>query len=223
LAKTIVVIPAMNEEQHIKDVVAKARKYVKTVLVVDDGSVDETAKVAKRAGAEVISLPKNMGKGFALRIGAIEAMNKGADIIVFMDGDGQHRPEDIKPFADSVKRGHDLVFGRRKAGRMPVVKRVGNWGIRLIFRLLFGKYPGDLLCGFKAMKAEILPNIMWKKQDYSVEIEIAVRAAHQKFNVGYVDIPTIYHDPGKGTTVMDGLKMGLEMLRLKWMILRERM
>lgn len=221
MVKTIVVIPAMNEEKHIGNVVSQVKKKIKNVIVIDDGSTDKTSKISKKAGAEVITLPKNMGKGFAMRLGAIEAMNKKADIIVFMDGDGQHRAEDISKFVNKIKKGADIVFGGRDGGIMPPIKKLGNWGIGLMFRILFGTEPNDLLCGFKAINRKILPEILWKSEGYSVEIEIAVRVAKKKIKTETVQIPSIYHDPKKGTTVWDGLKLGKEMLRMKFMTMFE--
>jgi len=219
--KVVVIIPAMNEARHIAGVVKGVRKKYKHVIVVDDGSVDTTAELARRAGARVVSLPKNMGKGFAMRLGAIEALNDGADVVVFMDGDGQHRAEDIARFLEAIVE-REIVFGKRMPGKMPFIKKVGNWFLRQEFKILFHHEPGDLLCGFKAVRGSTLEKIMWKADGYFVETEIAARAGIEKVNAGYIEIPCIYLEPGKGTTVKDGVNLGLKMLKLKTGMLREK-
>lgn len=214
MAKVVVVIPAMNEEKHIRDIAAGARKCARKVIVVDDGSTDRTAELARKARAEVIRIPKNMGKGFALRLGVIEALNMRADIVVIMDGDGQHRPEDIEKFVNVIKDGYDAAYGQRMGkGKMPLIKIVGNKGIAFMFRLLFGFWPGDILCGFKAFTADAAKAVLWKSDGYSVEPEIMAKSKNISF--ARVPIPTIYIDKFKGTTVKDGLKLGADMVKLK--------
>ena len=177
LARTIVVIPAMNEEKHIGKVVADVKKYVRTVIVVDDGSTDRTAEFAKEAGAKTLVLPKNMGKGAALRLGVIEALNKNVNNVIMMDGDGQHRAEDLPLFLEKLEQGYDAAYGQRMGrGKMPLIKRIGNKIIVIIFRILFGFWPGDLLCGFKAFTADALKMVLWKSNGYSVEPEIMAKS-----------------------------------------------
>ncbi len=109
--KVVAVIPCYNTAPHIAEVVTKARKYVDQVIVVDDGSTDDTSEVARKAGALVFSHDKNLGKGAAMKYGAQQA---NADILVFIDGDGQHDPSDIprvtKPI---ILEGFDAVIGSR--------------------------------------------------------------------------------------------------------------
>ena len=99
---------------------------------------------------------------------------------------------------------------------------IGNWGLGFLFRILFRAEPGDLLCGFKSLKRSVLPDIFWRTEGYFVETEIAVRAAAKKLKAEKVKIPSIYHDPKKGTTVLDGLKLGWEMIKLKIMLAGEK-
>ncbi len=109
--KAVAVIPCLNTQKSIADIVSRARKYVDEVIVVDDGSIDKTAEVAKAAGALIINRRKNYGKGAAMKT-AIE--NTDADIVVFIDGDGQHDPEYIPALLEPIIQGKaDFVIGSR--------------------------------------------------------------------------------------------------------------
>ena len=219
--KVAVVIPAKDEEKTIGYVVEGAKKHADLVIVVDDGSSDRTAERAAEAGAKVLKLSKNMGKGYAMRVGAKKAIEMGAECIVFMDADGQHRAEDLPKFVKGLEEA-DVVFGQRSSGRMPVIKRVGNWGIAFLFRLLFGSWPGDMLCGFKAFRREALEKVWWKSNDYFVETEVTAKALLKKLRVKKIEIPVIYRERQKGTTVWDGIKIGLKMLLLRLWLLGEK-
>ncbi len=214
--KVFIVIPAYNEEKHIFEVVKGARKYGK-VIVVDDGSQDATAELAREAGALVLKLSRNKGKGYAMRVGARRALELGADAVVFMDGDGQHRPEDVPKFVEAVREGAEVVLGQRVGGKMPMIKKIGNWGLQQMFFLLFGRSVKDTQCGFKAFPARVLEGLEWKENGYFVDTEIAAMASRQGLRVAFVEIPAIYHDPKKGTTVWDGIKIGWEMVKLRLM------
>jgi glycosyltransferase involved in cell wall biosynthesis len=201
--KIFIIIPAYNEEKYIEAVVKGAKKYGR-VLVVDDGSIDKTSENAKKAGATVYKLSRNKGKGFALRLGAKKAVEQGAEILVFIDGDGQHRPEDIPKFLQALKE-KDIAFGSRKSGNMPLVKKIGNWGLNLMFNLFFGGDAGDLLCGFRAVRKDSMEKIIWKEDGYNVEVEISAKAK--------IESPAVYLDSRKGTDVFDGITMGFSILK----------
>lgn len=210
--KTVIVIPAKDEEKRVGEVVKGAKKYG-DVFVVDDGSNDRTSDVAREAGAKVFRLSKNKGKGYALRIGVKKALETKPDYVVMIDGDGQHRFEDIPKFLEKL-RDYEIVFGQRTGGNMPPIKKVGNWGLHQIFSLLFGSRITDTQCGFKAFRADALKKVHWKSERYFVDTEIA--AASSKFRVSVVEIPIIYHDKYKGTTIFDGIVIGYRMLKLKF-------
>ena len=139
-AKVMAAIPCFNTESFIADVVCKVRKYVDQVIVVDDGSYDGTAKAARGDDVLVISCAKNLGKGAAMKIAA-EATSD-ADVIVFLDGDGQHDPEDIpKVIAPILQNGADLVIGSRflresKVSKSSVPRRLSNAAASFIISIV---------------------------------------------------------------------------------------
>ena len=128
--KVTAVIPSYHCAPYISDIISKTRKYTDHVIVVDDGSHDGTTEAAKIAGAEVISNDRNLGKGASMRIAARAAVD--ADILVFIDGDGQHNPDDIPKLIESIKQGKaDLVIGSRylrdsESIDLPLMRGVSN-------------------------------------------------------------------------------------------------
>ncbi|MBR9689343.1 MAG: glycosyltransferase family 2 protein [Candidatus Altiarchaeota archaeon] len=215
--KTSVIIPAHNEGKHIYDIVEGCKQYG-NVIVVDDGSTDDTAKISMKAGAHVLKLSKKMGKGFALRVGIERVIENGSETVVFIDGDGQHRPEDVSRLLDKINGGADIVLAQRQGEHMPSIKRFGNWFLQRVFNSLFGYFMEDTQCGLKAMKVERVNNIMWESNGYFVDTEIAARASINSLKIEQIKIPIIYHDPTKGTTVLDGVRIFVKMLSLRWRI-----
>ncbi|TRO62034.1 glycosyltransferase family 2 protein [Candidatus Bathyarchaeota archaeon] len=218
--KTFAVIPAYNEEKYVGGVVKDVKKHCDRVIVVDDGSRDETAKTAEDAGATVLKLSKNKGKGFALRTGTRRAVEEGADILVFIDADRQHRPGDIPKLLELLK-GADIVFADRASGYMPAIKRFGNRFLNTMFSILFHSEAGDLLCGFKAFRKEALEDLMWKTDGYSVEIEMAARAGLKRLKTRHIEIPSIYLETSKGTGIWDGVTMAWNMLKIRFQLASE--
>lgn len=184
-------------------------------VVVDDGSIDETAAVAQARGARVIRHAVNLGKGAALKTGCEALIADGCDIFVLMDADGQHQPRDIpKVIAPILTHQADIVLTRRHFSRaMPLTMRLGNWGLSGLFTLLFGATVTDTQCGLRALTAHAYRAVEWIATDYAVETEILVRATRARLRTAEVEIETIYHDAYKGTTVGDGLRIFANMIR----------
>lgn len=214
--KTIVVIPAFNEGNRVRDVVIKALDYVDKIIVIDDGSVADKRPLVNNISDKIIVLRHriNLGKGSALKTGCEAAIKLGADIIILMDADGQHNPKDIPRFIKEIKEKNvDIVFGSRKIGKdMPLVLMLGNKFLSIVTSLLFGIYISDTQSGFRAFRANIYPKIKWNSTRYSVETEIIVNAGKNKLKIGEIEIETIYHDKYKGTTIFDGFRIFFNML-----------
>jgi glycosyltransferase involved in cell wall biosynthesis len=163
--KISVIIPAKNEGTTIGPIVAQARATLPEaeVLVVDDGSSDNTRAAAEQAGARVVRHPVSRGNGAAVKTGARQA---GGEILVFMDGDGQHSPADIPALLAQVEAGYDLVVGARTAGMHASAFRLAaNWIYNTLASWITGVRILDLTSGFRAARADafrsflsLLPN-----------------------------------------------------------------
>lgn len=212
LNKVWVVIPAHNEEKHIEEVIKKTKKFAKNILVVDDGSKDKTVIIAEKSGAFVLKHIVNLGKGAALKTGCEYAIKKGAEKIVALDADGQHDPKEIPEFVKALNDA-DIVFGYRRLNKnMPFVLRYGNWFIFFMTKLLFGLKIVDTQCGYRAFKSDAYNKIKWDSQDYSMESEIVANTGKAHLKYSQIPIETIYSDKYKGTTVIDGIRIVLNMV-----------
>ena len=174
--KVFVIIPAHNEAKYISSVIKQSLKYSKNVVVVDDGSGDNTAEISERAGAVVLRHTINLGKGAALRTGSRYAARNNADIIIFIDSDGQHNPKDIPRLLNEVKDA-DIVFTYRdmKSLKMPITKKLGNGLLNMMLSLLFKIELRDTQCGFKVLTRKAYNKIDLISSDYYIESEIAAK------------------------------------------------
>jgi len=206
------VIPAYNEEKNIKGVIQKTKKYVKNIIVMDDGSNDKTYEAAKSTGVIVLRHIVNLGKGAGLKTGCDFALKQGADAIIILDADAQHEPAEIPNFLKELENA-DVVIGYRKRGKsMPLVFKFGNWFIHFMMRLLFGINVKDTQCGYRAFTPTAYRKIKWVSSDYSCESEMTANIGKNNLKFKEVPIQTIYSDKYKGTTVIDGLRIVLNMV-----------
>jgi len=183
------------------------------VVVVDDGSKDDTYSVAKKTKAIVIRHFINLGKGAALRTGTEYANNNGADVVVFIDSDGQHPPKDIPRLVKELGD-NDIVFTYRNLSseHMPLTKKLGNFVLNTLLRLLFGIKLKDTQCGFKIMTRPTYKRLGLISSDYNVESEIAAKTGKYGLRFKQVPIETIYRDTYKGTTVFHGMQIAMRMM-----------
>jgi len=198
--KTLVILPAYNEELTIGSVVALARKYG-DVLVVDDGSNDRTSEIAQEAGAIVIRHKKNMGKGAALRTGFEYALSKEYDIVVTLDADGQHNPDEIPFLLEPITRDEaDLVIGSRYLNgnkkNIPVYRRIGLWVLNKSAKVA-SNVDVDSQSGFRAMNRKALEKLDLNSNGYSIETDMIVRASEKGIRLMEVPITVRYDVPNK--------------------------
>jgi glycosyltransferase involved in cell wall biosynthesis len=211
-----VVIPALNEEPAIGQVIADIPAWVDEVVVADNGSVDRTAVVARAAGARVIT-EKQRGYGAACQAG-ISALS-GVDIVVFVDGDYSDRPQEMAALVDPITTGAadfvvgSRVSGEREPGALTPQQRFGNWlACRLIGRLS-GTRCSDL-GPFRAIRAEALKRLELRDRAYGWTVEMQLRAAEE--GLKYREVPVSYR-VRIGTskisgTVLGSLKAGVTIL-----------
>ena len=210
-----VIIPAHNERKNIAAIISRTKKLVdrSNVVVVDDGSTDNTASEAKRQNVAVVRHPVNLGKGAALRTGCLYASREGAQAFIFMDSDGQHEPEDLPRIIAALAE-NDIVFTYRdrKSEHMPLIKKVGNVFIDTVMMLLFRIKVIDTQCGYKAIKRAAYEKLGLMSNDYSIESEIAAKTGKYRLKFAQLPIRTLYEDKYKGTTVFDGINIVMKML-----------
>jgi len=190
-----VVIPCLNEARHIAQVVKDVRRFVPTVLVIDDGSQDDTGGVAKRSGAEVIRIAVSQGKGAALQTGWKVARERGFDWALAMDGDGQHAAADVPSFFEVAERtGAKLVIGNRMCDPkgMPLVRRLVNrWMSKQISKLA-GMLLPDSQCGFRLMDLEAWDRSAVEASHFEIESEVLLAFARAGVGIAFAPIEVIY-------------------------------
>jgi len=211
--KTVAVMPAYNEEKTIYEMVKKTKQYVNKIIVVDDGSSDNTAKLAKLAGAVVIRHKKNMGLGSAIRTGLERARKFGADITITLDADGQHNPKDIKKFIEKINQGYDFVLGKRNLSKYPFYKKLGNLSLSFMINLISGTALLDTESGYRAFSKNCLKKIKLQAKKYEIAADIIFQIGKYNLRACNVNLsPSIYRR-GRGVTVFDGFKNFFYLLR----------
>ena len=197
--KVCILIPAYREEQRIGAVVREVRDYCPAVVVIDDGSPDDTAKAAAEAGAVVLEHVHNQGKGAALQTGFDHARAQGCDLAITMDADGQHAPSDIPAFLAAYERTHSPVLvGNRmnNVAAMPPLRRFVNRFMSDLLSRVMGQHVPDSQCGFRLYHRSAFPEGPYDAHSkrFAAESEILLRLALQGRKIGAVAIQTIYGD-----------------------------
>ena len=197
--KTCILIPAYNEEKRVGAVVREVLEYCPHVIVVDDGSPDDTDKVAAEAGAIVLEHVHNQGKGAALQTGFDYARAHGYDLAITLDADGQHAPSDIPAFLQAYERTHSPVLVGNRMGdvaAMPRLRRFVNRFMSDLLSRVMGQHVPDSQCGFRLYHRSAFPAGPYDadSQRYAAESEILLRLALEGRKIGAVTIQTIYGD-----------------------------
>jgi len=196
--KVIAAIPAYNEEKYIGTIVLKARQYVDEVIVVDDGSTDQTANIARLAGASVILHQQNRGYGASVQTLLAEARKKSLDVLVLLDADAQHNPDEIPDLIKSILAGSDLVIGsrERQRGNIPVYRQVGQRVLSHFSHILSGKKVVDSECGFRAFSPKAITELKLRQRGMAISAETIAAAADKGLNVTQIPVSAIYTKDG---------------------------
>ena len=207
--KIIAAIPCFNEERCIGSVVLKTKKFVSSVIVIDDGSTDATAEVAAEAGATVYQHGQNRGYGATVRNALSKGRELGADVLVIIDGDGQHDPKDIpklvKPLIDGEA---DVVIGSRFLGqgkKPPFYRRVGQRVLTTVTNVGSGQKVSDSQSGFRAYSAKALNALNLAEDGMSVSSEMQFAIGKSGLKVKEVPIDVTYEGQAKRSPVEHGI------------------
>lgn len=217
-----VVVPVFNEAQTIGNVILGLKTVLQRqvfgyeIIVVDDGSTDKSAEIAKNQGAKILSLKTHMGKGYAMRLGFSKARG---EIIATMDSDGSHNPEELTHLLAPIIEGQaDLVIGSRLFLRKSASGRALNEsGIRL-FNLLIKVFTGigvsDSQSGYRVLTSKVLKSLSLKSVEYEIESEMLVKAAKKDFRIREVPVTYVQRTYGKSRLdpFRDGFKIFLSIL-----------
>jgi len=193
--KTCVIIPTYNEAREIGNLVKKIREQNLDVLVVDDGSWDNTSQLANNSGAKVLRNEINQGKGASLIKGFNYALTLDYDAIITMDGDGQHLPEDLPYFIRLAKYSDsDIFIGNRmqKTKNMPLVRLLTNRFMSWLISCVAKQKIPDTQCGFRLIKKEVLEKLNLRTRKYETESELLIRSSRLGFKIESVPIKTMY-------------------------------
>lgn len=220
MPQRIIVIPAFNEARTIAEVVRGASKFADRVIVVDDGSRDETGNLAKEAGALVVRHAVNRGVGAAIGTGIEAAVRLGADAVVTMDADGQHRPEDAGRVFDRLAKGDvEFVMGSRlkkgdEPGNMPLHRVLLNTVGNVLTFLLFGVWVTDSQCGLRGLSHKAARTIELRTSGMESISEFIKEMKDKRWRHDEVAIKAIYTDysMSKGQNFFLGIKVALKLI-----------
>ena len=193
--KTCVIIPTYNESRTIGGLVSDIRKKGLDVLVIDDGSRDETGLIAQKKGAALITHAENKGKGASLKRGFDHVLDSEYEAVIMMDGDGQHNPDDVGRFmAAASDTGAALVIGNRMGDTksMPFIRKLTNGVLSWFVSKFINQHIPDSQCGFMLIKRNVLEKIKLVSLNFEIEAEILIKTAKEKFKIFSIPIKTIY-------------------------------
>ena len=193
----VALIPAYQAESTVGAVVRGAKPFVEKVLVVDDGSSDGTGRAAREAGADVLRLAENGGKGTALRAGLKQIFESGASHVAFLDADGQHDPADLSGLLAAARAGESFVIGSRMTDpdSIPAYRyRTNEIGSRILTRMT-GLDIEDAQSGYRVVSTELLRRLRLNARGYSIETEMLLKAAPHLSHFTHVPVRAIYGGP----------------------------
>jgi len=193
--RTCVIIPTYNESRSIADLINQITKLGLEVIIIDDGSTDDTVKIAAACGVKVLVSLRNMGKGASLIKGYHFALQQGFEAVISMDGDGQHSPDDLLAFIQKARNSPSaLIIGNRMGMTkgMPVLRVITNFLMSKFISLVVRQQIPDTQCGFRLAKKELLTRIDLLTSRYETESEVLIKAAHLGFKIESIPVKTIY-------------------------------
>ena len=217
-SKTIAIIPCFNEQKSVHKVVSRTKKYVDMVVVINDGSNDNTEEEARNAGAQVINHPRNLGKGAALDTAFKYLRKTDCDAAVFLDGDGQHDPDEVPRVMGPVISGKaDMVIGSRfinSTDGIPAYRKLGQTVLNIATNLGSRVKVTDSQSGYRSFSRKAIEIMSFREQGLSVESEMQFIAGRHRIKVCEVPIRTIYEGELKRSPIRHGFGVLFRVLRL---------
>lgn len=203
--KILALLPAYNEAKHLKKVLTEVKTHLPDVLVVDDGSADGTAEIARGCGVEVLARGYNCGKGQSLKEGYTWALDHGYDAIIMLDSDGQHDPACIPVFIEKFCETHaPLIIGARDYGAMPLRRRIPNHIGKALFSLAVGRSIPDNQSGYRLLNRTLMERMLQSGETgYHFEVEMIAICIAENWPIDWVPIPTIYGDEKSSQNPLD--------------------
>lgn len=195
--KICALIPAYNEAETIASVIRETRQHVSHVIVIDDGSDDGTGEIARDCGATWLRLERNSGKGCALREGIRHIRGRDLEYVLFLDGDGQHRPSDIPALLETaLSRKSDMVIGARSfdRSRMPSSRFLSNTVGSKMASFLLGVEVMDSQSGFRLIRKRNLDSLRLRSRKYEIEMEILIKMVLAKSSIAHASVSMVYEN-----------------------------
>lgn len=216
--KVVALIPCFREGERIGDVIRRAKPHVDEVVVIDDGSPDNTSAEANKAGATVLRHTVNQGKGAAIRTGINYAIDHGYEFLMFLDGDGQHNPEEIPKFLDAQRSSQaGIVIGNRMgdARHMPLHRKWTNQFTSWVLTRMAGQPITDSQCGFRLLHKSVIPAIHLETNRFDSESEMLIQASRRGHRIASVRVETIYEGQGKHSKIRP-MRDTIRFIKMVW-------
>jgi len=194
--KICIIIPSHNESNTIAGLIHQVHSLKLGLVVIDDGSTDNTAVIAEKNGAVVIRNPLNLGKGASLIRGFEYCLKNNFDAAITMDGDGQHLPEDIPDFISLAEKKEEvgLIIGNRMFNRknMPLIRVITNKLMSWLLSKIIKQKIYDSQCGFRLIKRKVLEKLSLKTHKFEIESEIIIESGRKGFKIESIPIQSVY-------------------------------
>lgn len=195
----LVLIPAYNASLTVSELIEKVSEFIdkSDIVVIDDGSEDQTFRIAQRTGVVVLKHEKNKGKGEVLKTGFKYALEKNFEAILTIDADLQHDPSSIVDFLKKTSENFNgIIIGTRNIHlkRMPLARWLSNNLTSMILSILSGQTIRDSQSGYRLISTQVLKKVKLKAKKYDLESEILVKAGRKGFKIEKIPIETIYHE-----------------------------
>jgi glycosyltransferase involved in cell wall biosynthesis len=209
LSQILIAIPAYNEAQFIGGLLDEisATCTIDHILVVDDGSIDQTAVIARSRGVQVIEHARNRGKGEAMKTAFSFARRHHFTWVIFMDGDGQHPAEYVKDFIAEIRwERADVVLGNRSGRRqMPLHRQLSNGITSILISLCVGVRIRDSQCGFRAIRLSSMDGIDFESHGFQVESEMLLKLGKAGAKFAHIPIRTVYGDESSSIRLLSDM------------------